>query len=336
MTSKLWRTLSTCLLLTAAACDVEIKKVNCDKTPDDALCTESDLDSGVEEDDAAVASDAGPDSGATGDAGKPSVDAGDASAADAGAAATAADAATDAGAADAGPAIIPLSIDEFCTAQYESAIAWREALYDRCNGKFVAEQGAFLERSLRYKDTSVDGCVANFKTLIETNKTVTYHPERAQACATAYSQQFAGAPASFPDAGVDVGTYEGQLGHGYALPQQIPACREALVGSIKRDQPCVSTAECADGLRCRTAPGGGAARACQPAITGGVCESSAECTDDYRCAGSTLNSGSKTCVKATELGVNGARCSSSQECALGLVCSNNICTTAKTSLICTP
>jgi hypothetical protein len=331
MTSKPLRTLSACLLLTAAACDVEIKKVDCEKTPDEAICAESDVDSSAEDDDAAaVASDAGSDSGAAGDAGVPD-DAGS-TATDGGDAAVSPDAA----ATDAGTEVISLSIDEFCTAQYETAIAWRDALYDRCNGKFIEEQNTFLDRALRYKETSVDGCVTSFKTLIQTNKTVTYHPERAQACAAAYAMQFGGAPVSFPDAGVDIGTYEGQLGHGYALPQQLPACREALVGSVKRDQTCISTAECADGLRCRVATGGGTARSCQPAITGGVCESSAECTDDYRCIGSTLNSGTKTCVKATELALNGGRCSSSQECAIGLVCTNNICAPAKTSLICTP
>jgi hypothetical protein len=316
------------LLVTGlAGCDVTVH--DCTKEPDAKICLddEEDEDAGDEPIDEDGSIDAGKSDGGTksdggADAGKN--DGG--TSADGGK-----DGSTD-GATSADSSTAPITVDEFCTAQLRTAVAWRDALEVLCGGMTKDKQvrDDFLQRSLAYAADDAEGkCITSFNAPIMAGNT-TFDGSKAMACADAFAGNFMAPPDPFPTAGIDLAMYEAMIAHGAPTLVQIPVCRAAFKGKLTRDKACSSPFECIEGLRCLPAPG--SIKTCQPALTSGTCERTSDCTDGYTCVGSDAGGG-RTCVKSDAL--TGGNCSLSVECATGYVCnSSNKCANPVASVIC--
>jgi hypothetical protein len=278
------------MLLALGGCEVSVG--NCD---DDA--GDCDVDFDFDEGDASLdgstteTDGAAEDGGVTGDGGEE-------------------DASTD---EDAGPTGEPLTSAEFCAALYANALTFRD-LFDEClcsNDDIVARDDLLLWVYGLQSSTLV-GCEG----LVE-SANVTFNDTEAGACAAAHNAQYSGTPSQCPAVGTgfDLDGLESQVGHGALAPVQIPACREAVVGKVDRDDSCSNSFECTPGLRCRPAPGGG--KTCQPAVpNGGQCTASDECVDAHICVGGAA----RKCIPADDLLLNGGNCTASKECISGLLC----------------
>jgi hypothetical protein len=222
-----------------------------------------------------------------------------------------------------------LTLEQFCEAQFATAISWRTAIGEYCDDDSFPELESFLESTFLFpKDDAVGKCISALN-----SNNLTFDGSRAAACAEAFASQYDDPPASFSDGGIDLSMYTSTIGHGAAALAQLPECRAAFKGKLARDARCLNHLECMDGLRCLPAPGD--TIACQPALTGGVCLSNAQCDDGYTCVG-TDASGGKTCVTNDALPLAG-NCGRTLECAEGRVCNDsNRCVAPTADVICAP
>jgi hypothetical protein len=224
----------------------------------------------------------------------------------------------DGGSGDAGGG--GLTLEDFCTAEFVTAIAWRDYFGDNCTTQNFpfAQRDTFLQLLAYSGDNAIDMCIAQRMAPISAGNT-TYDGTKAAACAAAFAQQIDGPGSDKPTDGIDLGDLESKLGHGGQVLVQIPACRAAFKGKLQADAPCTDGFECTDGLRCMTAPGN--TKTCQLAIgNAGTCTNNSDCGDGLTCIGSQASG--RVCRPANDLGLNGANCTFSKECAEGLVCGN--------------
>jgi hypothetical protein len=230
---------------------------------------------------------------------------------------------------DAGQSGEPLSLEEFCIAQFETAVLWRDALEEYCINDAIAERDTFLNLTFFYpSDDAVGRCIDRLG-----SSNITFDGTKAAECAEIFVDQFAAPPASFPETGIDLSAFTSTIAHGAASLVQIPECRAALKGKLARDAACTDSFECVSGLRCRAAPGD--TSTCQSEVTGGVCLRSSECADGFTCVGSSA-SGGKTCVASDALPIAG-NCQYSFECAEDRVCSSaGKCVAPTPDVICAP
>jgi hypothetical protein len=323
MSATKYRLIFVQAIVFSAVGGCEFTKVDCDETPDAAVCQDDeDIDAGgLFEDDADIdgSHDGGrSDASADGGGSDGGVDGGS-------------DARVDGAQSDATTA--PLTVDEFCIAQISVAVAWRDFLEANCTGN-TAEQTAFLQDVFGYVDDAEGKCITGRKAAIDSGNS-TYDGSKAQACADAYNADLALPPASFPSAGIDSAMYEATIGHGAPFPIQIPACRATFKGKLSRGQRCSDHFECLDGLRCLDAAGN--TKSCEPAISGGTCTVSSQCADGYTCVGSPTTGGGKTCVSNSALPLSGGNCEVSRECATDLVCNSSYkCANPVAAVICKP
>lgn len=218
----------------------------------------------------------------------------------------------------------PITLAEFCEAQFATAVAWRDfmELDCFCPNDTIADREAFLATVLAYPDNAVGLCEDRYGAL-ESEGKLTFVGTKAQACAKAFADQFAAPPSSCPQEGFNLWKLEADMGHGVSVLAQIPVCREALVGKVGADEACNDSIECAGSLRCRSAPGGG--KTCQsPVPTNGTCTNNGECADGHTCVGSNAGGG-RACRRNDDLAINGGNCSFSKECVAGLVCDELKC-----------
>jgi hypothetical protein len=318
----LW--LGALLITTLSGCEV----VDCDEKPEADICQpdpeedagdEGDLDGAVS--DGGTTSDGGRDGGA-GDGGGRS-DAGPDGGSD--------------GGSDA--AATTLSIPDFCVAQLATAVAWRDGLEGLCGTTTSStDRDTFLLEVFAYPKEDAQGnaedkCIKAREAAVNTGNT-TFDGTKAQACADAFLTSFDAPPDPFPTDGIDLAMYEAKVAHGAPTLIQTPECRAAFKGTLTRGKACTDHFECADGLRCLEAPGGG--KACENALVGGTCAQSSQCADGYTCVGATGGAG-RTCVKRTELPLNGGNCSFSLECGEGLICNaSGKCANPAPQVICKP
>jgi hypothetical protein len=294
------------LAFALSACEVSVGKCRKD---DAGECVDlfDDEDAGDEED-AGDDLDAGrADAGRT-DAGR--ADGGDASRTDGGG-----DAGADGGGGGDGSA--SLTIDEFCEAYLSRALAWRDLLAECCLNEAIDDRESLLASVFLYGgDTTLTDCIDNIDDQVTADR-VDLDTTKLQSCADEFAKQLPEAPSSCPAEGFDLDALESTAGHGLQRLPQIPVCREALAGKVKRDQICTDSLECIAGLRCMPAPGN--TRTCQPAAIE-ECVNTAQCEDETICVGQ-LTSGGKTCVSVDELPLtSNQRCDLSSECANDLLC----------------
>lgn len=315
------------LLVGVAGCDIDVH--DCSKEPDAAICQddEEEEDAGdTEPEDDAASGDAGSRDAAADASRDGSLDGSE------GGADASGDARTD-GATSSEGGSNSISVNEFCQAQFKTAIAWREALDELCGGitKDRELRDTFLSRVFAFVGEDPEGaCIATRNAPITAGNTA-YDGTKAQACADAFAANFMAPPNPFPTNGIDLAIYEAKIGHGAPALVQIPACRMTFAGKLTRGTSCTDNFECLDGLRCLAAPGGG--KTCESARVGGTCLQTSECADGYMCVGSSQGGG-KTCVKSNELPLNGGNCTFAAECAEGLGCVSNKCANPVANVIC--
>lgn len=315
------------LLVGVVGCDIDVH--DCDEEPDAAICQDDeDEDAGdpwTDDEDASV--DAGRRDAAADASRDGSLDGSREGGADAGG-----DARTDGSASSEGGSS-SISVSEFCAEQLKTAVAWREALDELCGGitKDRELRDTFLSEVLAYRGDDPEGaCIATRNAAIMTGNT-TYDGTKAQACADAFAGNFMMPPSPFPTNGIDLAMYEAKIAHGAPTLVQIPVCRMAFAGKLARGMPCADNFECRDGLRCLDAPGGG--KTCEPALAGGTCLQNSNCADNYTCVGSSQGGG-RTCVKSTDLPLNGGNCALAFECAEGLDCVSGKCANPVANVVC--
>jgi hypothetical protein len=289
------------LALGLSACDVHVGKCDRDDAGDCVDLFPDDEDAGDEED--AGALDGGRADGGRSDGGR----------SDGGVDGGAGEGGSDGGGGTDGSAE-PLTLEQFCEAQFATAVLWRDAFENHCDNDNISERDEFLGKTFAYSpDTAVDGCIDRFD-----SSNITFDGSLASACAQAFSDQFPAPPDAFPETGIDLSTYASMIGHGASTLFQLPECRAALKGKLAQDDVCTNSLECRDGLRCRPAPGD--TSTCQTALKGGVCRRTSECADGYTCVGSSAGAG-KTCIPSDDLPITG-NCELSIECAEGRVCND--------------
>jgi hypothetical protein len=320
----------------ASAAGCEITKIDCDKTPEEDICQDDPEEDGGDE---------WPDEdGGNADAGK--TDAGvDGGKTDAGLDGGKTDAAVDGGSTDAGidgstdgstdAAASTLTIDEFCIAQLKVAVTWRDGLEAACTSATLTDRETFLLEVLAYQKDDAEGkCVTARKAAVDSGNT-TFDGTKAQACADAFTKNFDAPPDPFPSAGIDLAMYEANVAHGAPTLVQIPECRATFKGKLARGKVCTDNFECADGLRCLTAPGN--TKACETALVGGTCTQTSNCADGYTCVGAENVGGGRTCVKNDALPLSGGNCQFSLECDKGLNCNaSGKCANPVAQVICKP
>ena len=217
----------------------------------------------------------------------------------------------------------PLSLADFCDEQAKRRREWEDKIETCCDGNPDAHSdNATAILNIFGRDNGAQlNCIDKYTPFID-NDTIDYVDTKAAACAAAFVAQFSAPPAACPATGFDSAGIRATVGHGFQLLVQLPACRAALVGKVARDQPCMDSLQCADGNRCRTAPGGSGSKTCQPAVnssvTSGICETFSDCSDGYVCTGEP---GNRVCLPANDLVNDGGKCANDIECKPNLVCS---------------
>lgn len=324
-------------LLIAGLTGCEVTRVDCDETPEADICQDDpEDDSGIDWDSDTPEPDASLDGGSDGGRDGGSADGGDASSDGGSADGGSSDGGSSDGGSSDGSTSEPLTIDEFCVAQLETAVAWRDALEDLCGGSTAAsDRSTFLQEVFAYAPDDAEGKCITARQAPVTAGNSTFDGTKAQGCVDAFLASFDAPPDPFPTDGIDLAMYEAKVAHGAPTLIQIPACRATFKGKLTRGKACTDHFECLDGLRCLDAPGGG--RTCETALVGGTCTQSSQCADGYTCVGATGAGGGRTCVKSTELPLNGGNCSFSLECSEGLVCNaSNKCGNPTAQVICKP
>lgn len=238
--------------------------------------------------------------------------------------------------------VAALTPQQFCDAQLSVARAWLDQMDLECNcvsDDDLAGRADFLALALRYNDQAGVNCLDNVNRMTG----VTYDWSKAAACATRYTAQFKGpdafsAPVVSCPGGFDVGQLEAAVGHGAQNLAQLPECRAAFAGTKAMNQSCEDSLECAGGLRCITIPGGGD-KTCQPARgTNAPCTNLSDCADGHVCSLNVPAAGNNpagyACIPTDQLKLQGGRCRFSFECAEGLLCRDDVCSTAVADVIC--
>jgi hypothetical protein len=237
---------------------------------------------------------------------------------------------------DAGPAV--LRIEDFCDAEYRTAKAWRDKLEQCCVVADAKDRELLLENAFFYfvdgnaatGKESVEACTDALKAS-ETAGQLSYVASAAPACVAGFNNQFPPAPTECPAAGFDAETIEANTAHGAQELNQLPACRQAIVGKAAFNAPCGNSFECQDPYRCLGTTG---AKTCRVALSrGNPCNRTSECQDGYLCMGVASGSGGRVCYPATEPLETGTACSASTECRTGLLCDDK-CTSPQPQLIC--
>jgi len=210
----------------------------------------------------------------------------------------------------------PLTISEFCAAALAPALRWQDKLDECCTS--AANGSAERTRILALvglPSTGVSGCEG-----IADSDNIDFDGAKASLCAASMAANYdVEPPSTCPSGdGFSVPSLEAMVGHGLQLPAQIPSCRNVFVGKLAPNAPCTRALECSGNLACRPAPGGG--KTCQPQLVTGTCYGPDDCASGYICKGQENQGGGRSCTAVTDLGLNGANCTSSSECIEGLVC----------------
>jgi hypothetical protein len=240
-----------------------------------------------------------------------------------------------------------LSKQQFCDAQLSVAKAWLDKFSDlSCNclsNDDIAGRDSFLAAALRYNDSAGVACLDLVDRVVGAG--ATYDGTKAAACASRYASQFKGpsqfmAPIASCPGGFDIGKLEGAVGHGRQGVAQFAECRATFVGTKASGAACTESLECAGGLRCRAAPGGGATTCQSARAKNESCTKNDECADGLLCSlnvpASGSNAAESACIAVNELKANLGNCNASSECLEGLICdpTTKKCGTAQADIIC--
>ena len=220
-----------------------------------------------------------------------------------------------------------MTLEQFCGALNRRGLDWATKLDECClntQERTSAQARSILNLIGAYSEDAVDNCLRFYNGLVADGGGVTYQPQFAASCVTAFIDAYPAPPAGCPSAGFDVELQRSTVGHGAPQLAQLPACREALRGQIMAELPCARDFECAPGLTCLPiATGSDAGSRCRaPSTANGFCETNADCALGYACVGS--RDFGRVCRSTQEL-VDTGRCEAAQECKVGKVCASGMC-----------